>query len=48
MLEVRPDPTSRNVGSGHDAPSWLVALGWVGLIWYVVVVAVCTLGYLQM
>ncbi|KAJ9302840.1 CAZyme family GT21 [Paecilomyces variotii] len=47
MLEVRPDPTSRNVGSGHDAPSWLVALGWVGLIWYVVVVAVCTLGYLQ-
>ncbi|KAL1851262.1 Ceramide glucosyltransferase [Paecilomyces lecythidis] len=47
MLEVRPDPTSRNVGSGHGVPSWLVALGWVGLIWYVVVVAVCTLGYLQ-
>ena len=34
------------IGDG-DMPV-IVAAGWIGLIWYIVVLAVCALGYFQM
>jgi len=53
MLKPNPNSSSLDVGRAVDggqggAPAWLLALGWVGLIWYFAVVAVCALGYFQL
>lgn len=53
MLKPNPNSSSLDVGRAVDggqggAPAWLLALGWVGLIWHFAVVAVCALGYFQL
>lgn len=54
MLKLNPNSSSLDVGravdpDGHgDTSAWLLVLGWVGLVWYVTVTAVCLLGYVQL
>ncbi|GJP92572.1 CAZyme family GT21 [Aspergillus niger] len=50
MLEPqsRSQPPDAEPAINHGGWQWAVAAGWVGLIWYTVVVAVCMLGYLQL
>lgn len=54
MLSVSPSWSSNlveRVGhhhTGHGTPPWLVGLGWIALLWYIIVVAICALGYFQM
>lgn len=50
MLELQSRSNSPDVGPAirHGGCQWSVAAGWVGLIWYTVVVAVCMLGYFQL
>lgn len=45
MLEPTSNPVAfRNVG---ETP-WLEVVGWVCLVWYLVVQLVCVIGYFQM
>jgi ceramide glucosyltransferase len=47
MLEPTSQFLHRSpIGDGDMPVS--VAAGWIGLIWYIVVLSVCALGYFQM
>jgi ceramide glucosyltransferase len=50
MIKLRSFSDAVGFGSatGHGGVQWSVALGWIGLIWYSTVTAVCALGYYKM
>lgn len=46
-LQSRSNPLGFGPTISHGGFQWNIVAGWIGLIWYAVVVAVCILGYFQ-
>jgi ceramide glucosyltransferase len=47
-LQARLDSLGFGPAIRHGGLQWSTAVGWICLIWYTTVVAVCILGYFQM
>lgn len=49
MITLQSISHALGLGSArHGGFQWSVALGWVGLVWYSTVTAVCALGYYKL